>query len=91
MFVYSIVENFLPNNLGGYLWILLAVLLLLKVNKDCKIIGENFGRHFFLILMFPLITGACWLLIWPGSLRLHLTGKSLKDSSGARIFRLSKK
>ena len=81
-FIFSETEWMAP-----FLYLVVVILLLLRVRNDCRTLGESFRLHFLLILMFPIITGVCWLLIWPGALRLFVTGRSLEQSVQAGVFR----
>ena len=86
--------HYIESGAGGvaaFLYLVVVLLLLIRVWKDCKILGESFGLHFLLIAMFPLIAGLCWLIVWPGAFRLYLSGNSLDESVQARIFRRAQK
>ncbi len=64
-----------------------VTLLVFKIRTDCREIGEPFPKHTALIALFPLIYALCWFLVWPGTLKLWVQGKSLKDTAEAKIHR----
>jgi len=63
---------------------LTCILILMHVRRDCRILGEGWGKYVLLVLFFSWIFYFLWLFVWPGSLRLRLQGKRLADSAMAR-------
>ncbi|WP_411827801.1 hypothetical protein [Luteolibacter sp. AS25] len=89
MITYHLLGLLFPHSewLPGLVYVIIVGLLYRKTTRDCKEIGENIRLHGLLILFFPLLFGFCWLLIWPGSLRLRLCGTSIQNTSEARLYR----
>lgn len=65
--------------------LIICILALVRVRKDCKTLGENWGKYVLPILMFSWVFYLLWLYVWPGSLKLWFQGKRLEDSSMARL------
>ena len=65
------------------LWLIASVLILIHVRRDCRMLGESWGRYVLLVWLFWPIFYPLWLLVWPGSLRLWLQDKSVADMPAA--------
>ena len=89
MVSYHLLNFIFPDSewLPAVIYVALVSCLLVRVKQDCVILGESFGLHIFLVMMFPIITGYCWLIIWPGTLRLRFSGKTLEGTSQAVLLR----
>ncbi len=89
MLEFLILNSLFPNipSLAGVVYLTLVFALFFQVWHDCRLIGEKLSFHLIFIFALPILTGFCWLLIWPGTLRLRLSGKSLKTSKQAILYR----
>ena len=89
MITYQILKGIFPGSdwLPAAIYLAVVSLLILRVKVDCKTLGESLTRHVILAILFPIIFAFCWLLIWPGALRLFLSGKRVADSTAAEVFR----
>ncbi len=88
MITYLILERIFPESdwLAPAIYLAVVSLLILRVKADCKTLGESLKWHVLLALMFPVLFAFCWLIIWPGALRLYLSGKAVADSTAAKAF-----
>ena len=89
MITYQILKIIFPDSewVSTGIYITLVFSLLIRVRIDCMELGERFSRHVLFAIFFPVICAICWLIIWPGSLRLLFTGKTVADSTEAKLFR----
>ncbi len=69
-----------PSSTWIVMSVLASILILIHVRRDCRSLGENWTKYIFLVWIFWPIFYPLWLLVWPGSLRLQLQGKSLLDT-----------
>ena len=77
------------NEGAGYLlyWIIPATLAAIHVYRDCRKLGEKAGLNISgTFILWPLYYLG-WILWWPGSLRLWLTGRSVNDLTAAKNVR----
>ena len=69
------------------LTLIASILILIHVRRDCRLLGESWGKYILLVWLFWPIFYPLWLLVWPGSLRLWLQGKSVADLPAAWAHR----
>jgi hypothetical protein len=89
MISYYLLKELFPQNETVTLIVYFAFTLfvMIRVRCDCKLIDESFLRHFLLIVFLPLLFALFWFIVWPGSLRLKLKGKSIADTDAAKTFK----
>ncbi|MCB1063760.1 MAG: hypothetical protein KDN20_12660 [Verrucomicrobiae bacterium] len=65
-------------------WIIPAFFASIHVYRDCRKLGEKAGLNISgTFILWPLYYLG-WILWWPGSLRLWLTGRSVDDLTAAK-------
>ena len=86
MIIYAVLKLQLDASIAFLAYLSLVGCLMFQVWRDCQTLGEGFYKFVIPIIFLPSVFSLGWLLIWPGTLRLRLSGKRAADLAQAKII-----